>query len=150
VGWNSVADKHQVAIADVATKWVLDKDTVPAVIIGARNANHVDEHRRLATFQLDAADNAVRRTTSHGGDAKALGFDLVVELGLRVGTHSDPNPWLAGDRRGSGAGQATPWRLLQLGARPWRVLAVVDRECAGSSTFYIVENRCHSPPAARY
>jgi aryl-alcohol dehydrogenase-like predicted oxidoreductase len=60
-----VADKHKVDIADVATKWVLEKDTVPAVIIGARNANHVDDHRRLGTFQLDAADNAVR-IVGHG------------------------------------------------------------------------------------
>jgi len=67
----SVADKHNVSIANVATKWVLDKDTVPAVIIGARNAAHLDDHRRLSTFSLDAADvEAINRVLARGKKPK--------------------------------------------------------------------------------
>jgi len=35
---------------------VLQQPCVPAIIIGARNASHVDDHRRLFGFQLDAED----------------------------------------------------------------------------------------------
>lgn len=52
----SIADKHSTDIANVASKWVLQRPTVAAIIIGARNANHVDDHRRLFTFELDGED----------------------------------------------------------------------------------------------
>lgn len=55
----NVADRHDtVSIADVAQRWVLDKETVPAVIVGARNANHVEDHKKLFSFQLSERDNA--------------------------------------------------------------------------------------------
>lgn len=46
---NLVADKHQQTVANVATRWVLQQPAVPAVIIGARNANHVADHQALFT-----------------------------------------------------------------------------------------------------
>ena len=55
-----VGDAHGGAsIANVATRWVLDHDAVGSVILGARNASNVDEHRRLfALPRLTDADRA--------------------------------------------------------------------------------------------
>eukprot|EP00271_Cylindrocystis_brebissonii_P015867 TRINITY_DN38915_c0_g1_i1.p1 TRINITY_DN38915_c0_g1~~TRINITY_DN38915_c0_g1_i1.p1 ORF type:complete len:510 (+),score=52.55 TRINITY_DN38915_c0_g1_i1:464-1993(+) len=52
----SIADKHQTSVANVSTRWVLQQPAVAAVIVGARNARHVDDHRRLFKFSLDDAD----------------------------------------------------------------------------------------------
>jgi len=56
----SVGDKHGgQSVANVASRWVLDSnDVTPAIILGARNAAHVDDHRRMFTFELDAEDKA--------------------------------------------------------------------------------------------
>ena len=55
----SIADKHQVSIANVAKRYILDKPAVAGVIIGARLgvAEHIAENARLFSFQLDADDN---------------------------------------------------------------------------------------------
>ena len=55
----SIADKHQVSIANVAKRYILDKPAVAGVIIGARLgvAEHIAENTRLFSFQLDADDN---------------------------------------------------------------------------------------------
>lgn len=53
-----VGAKHGVGPAEVATRWVLQRPTVAGVIMGARNAAHVDAHRRLFSFQLDGDDLA--------------------------------------------------------------------------------------------
>ena len=37
---------------------MLQQPGVPAVIVGARNASHVADHRRLFGFQLDESDLA--------------------------------------------------------------------------------------------
>jgi len=54
-----IGDKHGgVSVANVAARWVLQapNDVVPAVILGARNARHVDDHRALFSFALDEQD----------------------------------------------------------------------------------------------
>jgi aryl-alcohol dehydrogenase-like predicted oxidoreductase len=51
-----VGDKHGVGIAEVASAWVLAKPAVAGVIVGARNADHVAQHRRVFGFELDEAD----------------------------------------------------------------------------------------------
>ena len=55
-----VADKHQVSIANVAVRWVLEQPAVGAVIVGARpgeRAHHAD-NLAVFSFKLDAADHA--------------------------------------------------------------------------------------------
>ena len=44
----TVADRHKVAIANVAVRWVLDRPQVGGVIIGARLgiADHIEENKR--------------------------------------------------------------------------------------------------------
>lgn len=53
-----VATKHNVDIAEVSSRWVLQRPAVAAVILGARNASHVDQHRKIFTFELDNDDLA--------------------------------------------------------------------------------------------
>ena len=42
----------------MATRWVLSRPAVPAVLIGARNASHVPELQRVFAFELTAEDLA--------------------------------------------------------------------------------------------
>lgn len=56
----AVARRHGVSIANVATRWVLDRPGVAAVIIGARlgEREHRAENARVFGFALDAEDRA--------------------------------------------------------------------------------------------
>lgn len=58
----SIADKHQMGIAEIASRYVLQKPMVAAVIIGARNRNHLANLHKIAQFQLDAEDMAAIRS----------------------------------------------------------------------------------------
>jgi aryl-alcohol dehydrogenase-like predicted oxidoreductase len=53
-----VADKHGVAVASVATRWVLDQPQVAGTIVGARYARHLPQTLEVFRFALDAADRA--------------------------------------------------------------------------------------------
>ncbi len=48
--------KHNVSISSVASRYILEKPRVAAVIIGARNAKYVDEYSQLFSFYLDSED----------------------------------------------------------------------------------------------
>ncbi len=54
----SVAGKHHVSIANVATRWVLDQPAVAAVIVGARlgESEHRSDNLRAFAFSLDDGD----------------------------------------------------------------------------------------------
>jgi len=55
---DGIAKKHKVSIANVAARYVLDKDYVAGVIVGARLglSEHVDENLRVFEFSLDNDD----------------------------------------------------------------------------------------------
>ncbi len=55
----SVADKHDVSIANVATRYILDRPVVAGVIIGVRLGvtDHQADNARSFTFTLDADDH---------------------------------------------------------------------------------------------
>lgn len=55
-----VADRHDVSIANVATRWVLEQEQTGCVIIGARlgEREHRDDNARLFGFRLSEADHA--------------------------------------------------------------------------------------------
>jgi aryl-alcohol dehydrogenase-like predicted oxidoreductase/enamine deaminase RidA (YjgF/YER057c/UK114 family) len=55
-----IARKHNVSIANVATRWVLDHPAVAAAIVGARLGErmHVDDNRAIFSLSLDDADRA--------------------------------------------------------------------------------------------
>jgi len=53
-----VADKHQVSIANVAVRAILDRPAVGGVIVGARLgvAEHLADNARVFDLHLDAED----------------------------------------------------------------------------------------------
>ena len=55
---DSIARRHGVPIAAVATRWVLEQPTVAAAIVGARYADRIDATLAVFGLQLDAADHA--------------------------------------------------------------------------------------------
>jgi aryl-alcohol dehydrogenase-like predicted oxidoreductase/enamine deaminase RidA (YjgF/YER057c/UK114 family) len=71
----SVARRHGVSVANVATRWVLEQPAVAAVIVGARlgESEHRADNLRLFAFALDGEDReridtALSRTTRIPGD----------------------------------------------------------------------------------
>lgn len=57
----TVARKHGVTLAMIASKYVLDRPGVMGVIVGAWDSAHIDEAARLARFDLDDEDRRVLR-----------------------------------------------------------------------------------------
>ncbi|MFC0266069.1 aldo/keto reductase [Alloscardovia macacae] len=53
---NDIAREHGVQIAQVATRYILQKTGVAATIIGIRNSRHVAENARIGTLSLSADD----------------------------------------------------------------------------------------------
>lgn len=73
----SIANKHQVSVTNVATRFVLEKPMVAAAIVGARSARHLEENKKVFAFALDAEDHAaiarvLAQRTGPSGDV----FDL--------------------------------------------------------------------------
>lgn len=52
----SIADEHGVNIAEVAAQYVLQQDGVAAVIVGARNARHLQSLQRMAGLNLNMSE----------------------------------------------------------------------------------------------
>ncbi|MFB6218821.1 MAG: aldo/keto reductase [Halobacteriaceae archaeon] len=53
---SEVAKRHGVSVANVATRYVLDKPGVAAAIVGARDTRHIESNLDTAALDLDAAD----------------------------------------------------------------------------------------------
>ena len=55
---NTIAQKHNVSIANVATRYILDKPAVSGVIIGARLGivDHINNNKKVFSFSLDKSD----------------------------------------------------------------------------------------------
>ena len=51
-----IARRHDVSLTNVATRWVLDRPQVAAVMIGTRSAAHLRDNLRVFDLQLDAED----------------------------------------------------------------------------------------------
>ncbi len=51
-----IGARHQATVANVATRWVLGRAGVAAAIVGARNADYLDEMTRTLELTLDAED----------------------------------------------------------------------------------------------
>jgi len=73
----SVAERHGVGIGTLALRWVLDRPQVAAVIVGARNAQHLAATTRALDLRLDAddllrLDSALVAGSGPHGDTYAL------------------------------------------------------------------------------
>jgi len=51
-----IGDKYKIGIAEVATKYILQKAHVAGAIIGARNLNHLHKYQQISAFELDTSD----------------------------------------------------------------------------------------------
>lgn len=51
-----VGRKHGVSVSLVSMRWVLQQAGVCGLVVGARNALHLGDARRLYTFELDEID----------------------------------------------------------------------------------------------
>ncbi len=51
-----IGDKYKVGIAEIATKYILQKEHVAGAIIGARNLNHLHKYQQISAFELDTSD----------------------------------------------------------------------------------------------
>ena len=76
----AIADRHGVDIATVASRFVLDRPGVAAVIVGARDAAHARANARIGAIRLTAADEGeiaavLRRRTGPDGDTYTLERD---------------------------------------------------------------------------
>jgi aryl-alcohol dehydrogenase-like predicted oxidoreductase len=52
-----IATKHNVSITNIASRYILDRSQVAAVIIGAKTSAHLEENLQLFKFKLDQTDN---------------------------------------------------------------------------------------------
>jgi aryl-alcohol dehydrogenase-like predicted oxidoreductase len=67
----AIADKHNVSIANVATRYILDKPAVAGVILGARLSikEHREDNARVFSFSLTTEDlNAIEDVTKKSRD----------------------------------------------------------------------------------
>ncbi len=72
-----IAQAHQVSITNVATRYIMERDQVGGVIIGARDSKHVDENSKLFQFQLTPDDyKAIQKVISHRDGPHGDVFDI--------------------------------------------------------------------------
>lgn len=76
----AIADKHSCDIATVASRAILQRDGVAAVIVGATSAAHVEANARIGAVELDSADFAaidavIARRAGPEGDVFTLERD---------------------------------------------------------------------------
>ncbi|MEM9324072.1 MAG: aldo/keto reductase [Bacteroidota bacterium] len=53
-----IADKHGATIATIAPRYILDQPQVGAVIIGSRNADHIERYASIFQIELDTQDQS--------------------------------------------------------------------------------------------
>jgi len=52
----AIADKHNASIAEIATRYILQKYMVAGVIVGARNLDHLTSLKNMCGFKFDSDD----------------------------------------------------------------------------------------------
>ena len=92
-----IGDKHGVALASVATRWVLDQPQVAAAIVGARYARHLPKTLEVFRFQLDAEDRAkidavLAQASGPSGPVYGLESDRSGRHGRIMKYNLNPNP----------------------------------------------------------
>lgn len=55
-GLATVADKHGVSVANVASRYVLEQPGVTSIIVGARDTTHLESTLRTLSFELEKTD----------------------------------------------------------------------------------------------
>lgn len=92
-----VADRHGTDIATVASRLILDRPGVAAVIVGGRSTSHAAANAVLGALRLDAADRAaieavLAQRTPLEGDTYALERDRTGRHGAIMKYNLNTNP----------------------------------------------------------
>ena len=77
---NTIAKKHNCSIANIATRFILDKPQVAGVIIGARLgiSDHIEDNSKVFNLKLDQDDIlSISTITSKSNDL----FDTIGDCG---------------------------------------------------------------------
>ena len=77
---NNIAKKHDCSIANIATRFILDKPQVAGVIIGARLGitEHIEDNNRVFSLKLDQDDiSLISSVTSKSNNL----FDTIGDCG---------------------------------------------------------------------
>ena len=77
---HAIAQKHEISIANVATRFVLDQPQVAAVIIGARLgiAQHITQNKKTFSLKLDSNDySAINTITAQANNL----YDIIGDCG---------------------------------------------------------------------
>ncbi len=74
---SQIANAHQVSLTNVATRYIIERNQVGGVIIGARDSKHIDENLKLFGFQLrqedyEAIERVIHQRIGPDGDV----FDI--------------------------------------------------------------------------
>jgi len=73
----NIANVHNVKIAEVAARYVLQQEAVSAVIIGARNARHLPGLQKIAGLELDAPEvEEIRSVIAEGTGVPGDVYDI--------------------------------------------------------------------------
>lgn len=74
---NDIANKYGVNIANVATRYIMQQESVAATIIGVRNSRHVEANQRIYDFELTTEDEqAIRALLDQYPDLAGDCYDL--------------------------------------------------------------------------
>jgi aryl-alcohol dehydrogenase-like predicted oxidoreductase len=73
----TIANKHNVGISEVVSRYILEKKYVAAAIIGARNTKHLDKYSQLFGFSLDEEDqSAIADIIAHAEGPRGSFYEL--------------------------------------------------------------------------
>lgn len=64
---STVAGKHDLSVANVATRYVLEQEAVGSVIVGVRNTEHLDENLKAFSFALDESEKSTLQKVESSG-----------------------------------------------------------------------------------
>ena len=84
VGLKRIASRHGVSIANVAVRWTLERTAVLAAVVGAFDADHLEDNLSVFGFELDDED---RQRLEPFGDAGPDG-DVYSAERVRGGRHA--------------------------------------------------------------
>jgi aryl-alcohol dehydrogenase-like predicted oxidoreductase len=74
---HEIAEKHEVGVAEVAARYILQKPQVGGIIIGARNRNHLEKLLKIESFTLDQVDiSAIEEITKKSAGPAGPVYDL--------------------------------------------------------------------------